>query len=113
MTRRIVLLVTSPRLPAGLLTAAAWDLLRAHPVYTAADGEQPNALRASGVPVRVIEAVSPKAMVPKWQVRIPLATGSQAPASEPLTAQSMPPGSSSVRVTPVESPLPPALTVMS
>jgi XTP/dITP diphosphohydrolase len=56
MTGRIVLLVTSPRLPAGLLTAAAWDLLRAHPVYTAADGEQPNALRACGVPIAVIEA---------------------------------------------------------
>src|ERR687894_540111 len=28
-TGRIVLLVTSPRLPAGLLTAAAWDLVRA------------------------------------------------------------------------------------
>lgn len=55
MSGRIVLLVTSPRLPAGLLTAAAWDLLRGHPVYTAADGEQPNALRASGVAVTVIE----------------------------------------------------------
>ena len=29
---RVVLLVTSPRLPAGLLTAEAWDLVRAHPV---------------------------------------------------------------------------------
>jgi NTP pyrophosphatase (non-canonical NTP hydrolase) len=55
MTARIVLLVTSPRLPAGLLTAAAWDLLRAHPVFTAADGEQPGALRASGIPVTVID----------------------------------------------------------
>ena len=32
MTARVVLLVTSPRLPAGLLTAAAWDVVRAHPV---------------------------------------------------------------------------------
>ena len=31
MTARIVLLVTSPRLPAGLLTAAAWDVVRAAP----------------------------------------------------------------------------------
>jgi XTP/dITP diphosphohydrolase len=30
---RIILLVTSPRLPAGLLTAQAWDVLRAYPVY--------------------------------------------------------------------------------
>ena len=29
MPARIVLLVTSPRLPAGLLSAAAWDLVRA------------------------------------------------------------------------------------
>ena len=36
---RLVLLVTSPRLPAGLLTAEAWDLLRAHPVYTPAGVE--------------------------------------------------------------------------
>jgi XTP/dITP diphosphohydrolase len=52
---RIVLLVTSPRLPAGLLTAAAWDLARAHPVFTAAETEQAEALRASGVPVTVVE----------------------------------------------------------
>ncbi|GAA3911564.1 MazG family protein [Actinoplanes auranticolor] len=52
---RIVLLVTSPRLPAGLLTAEAWDLLRAHPVYTAGEGDQVDALRSSGVPVTVIE----------------------------------------------------------
>ena len=51
MTARIVLLVTSPRLPAGLLTAAAWDLLRAHPVYAADDSEQAVALRAAGVEV--------------------------------------------------------------
>ena len=46
---RIVLLVTSPRLPAGLLTAAAWDLVRAHPVYAAAESDQAEALRAAGV----------------------------------------------------------------
>jgi XTP/dITP diphosphohydrolase len=54
MTARIVLLVTSPRLPAGLLTAAAWDVVRAHPVFTAAESEQAAALRASGVPVTVL-----------------------------------------------------------
>jgi XTP/dITP diphosphohydrolase len=52
---RIVLLVTSPRLPAGLLTAEAWDLLRAHPVYTPAEGDQVEALRLSGVTVTVVE----------------------------------------------------------
>ena len=55
MTARIVLLVTSPRLPAGLLTAVAWDLVRAHPVFAAAESEQASALRASGVPVTVID----------------------------------------------------------
>ncbi|MDT5041953.1 MAG: hypothetical protein QOE51_2938 [Actinoplanes sp.] len=55
MTARIVLLVTSPRLPAGLLTAAGWDLVRAHPVYAADESDQSDALRAAGVPVQVIE----------------------------------------------------------
>jgi XTP/dITP diphosphohydrolase len=55
LTARIVLLVTSPRLPAGLLTAAAWDLVRAHPVYAAAESEQADALRSAGVDVAVIE----------------------------------------------------------
>jgi len=52
---RIVLLVTSPRLPAGLLTAEAWDLLRAHPVYTPAVSDQAEALRSSGITVTVVE----------------------------------------------------------
>ncbi|GAA1374606.1 MazG family protein [Catellatospora chokoriensis] len=54
MTRRIVLLVTSPRMPAGLLTAAAWDVVRAHPVLAGADGEQIVALRAAGATVTVV-----------------------------------------------------------
>ena len=59
---RIVLLVTSPRLPAGLLTAEAWDLLRAHPVYTPGDSDQADALRSSGVAVAVI-APDPEILV--------------------------------------------------
>jgi XTP/dITP diphosphohydrolase len=55
LTGRIVLLVTSPRLPAGLLTAAAWDLLRAHPVFAGAESPQADALRASGAPVTIVE----------------------------------------------------------
>ena len=55
MPARIVLLVTSPRLPAGLLTAAAWDVVRAHPVFTGAESDQAVALRANGVPVTLIE----------------------------------------------------------
>jgi XTP/dITP diphosphohydrolase len=52
--RRIVLLVTSPRLPAGLLTAQAWDLVRAHPVLTATDTDVVAALRAADATVDVI-----------------------------------------------------------
>lgn len=62
MTARIVLLVTSPRLPAGLLTAAAWDLVRAHPVFASAESEQAAALRAAGVPVTVVDP-DPEAVV--------------------------------------------------
>ncbi|HKE67316.1 MAG TPA: MazG family protein, partial [Micromonosporaceae bacterium] len=55
MAGRIVFLVTSPRLPAGLMTAAAWDLVRANPVLTAADGEQAAAVRRAGGTVTVTE----------------------------------------------------------
>jgi XTP/dITP diphosphohydrolase len=48
---RIVLLVTSPRLPAGLLSAQAWDLLRRTPVFAGTDSDQTAALRSSGVDV--------------------------------------------------------------
>lgn len=55
MTARIILLVTTPRLPAGLLTAAAWDVLRAYPVFASAESELAAVLRQTGVPVTVIE----------------------------------------------------------
>lgn len=51
---RIVLLVTSPRMPAGLLTAPAWDLVRAYPVLTAAASPLTDALAEAGAQVRVI-----------------------------------------------------------
>lgn len=53
MTARVVLLVTSPRLPAGLLTAAAWDLVRENQVFAAAESEQVAAVRAAGVEVSI------------------------------------------------------------
>ncbi|HEX5597459.1 MAG TPA: nucleoside triphosphate pyrophosphohydrolase [Micromonosporaceae bacterium] len=53
MTARIILLVTSPRLPAGLLTAAAWEVVRAHPVLAEAEGELTAALRSAGAAVRI------------------------------------------------------------
>jgi len=62
LTARIVLLVTSPRLPAGLLTAAAWDLVRAHPVYAPAESEQSDALRSAGVPITVLPP-DPEALI--------------------------------------------------
>src|SRR5213078_1238038 len=55
MSARIVLLVTSPRLPAGLLSAAAWDLVRGTPVFAGADSEQTAALGAAGVSVTVTD----------------------------------------------------------
>jgi XTP/dITP diphosphohydrolase len=54
MAGRVVLLVTSPRLPAGLLTAQAWDLVRTHPVLAGADSDQTAALRTAGVSVTVV-----------------------------------------------------------
>lgn len=58
MTGRIVLLVTSPRLPAGLLTAQAWDLVRSATVLAGAESPQTAALRAQGVAVEVVEPVA-------------------------------------------------------
>jgi XTP/dITP diphosphohydrolase len=50
VNRRIVFLVTSPRLPAGLLTAEAWDLVRAHPVLTGGESAQSLAVGAEVLP---------------------------------------------------------------
>src|SRR5690606_38429205 len=44
------------RLPAGLLTAQAWDLVRSAPVLTAAESPQAEALRTAGVTVTVTGA---------------------------------------------------------
>ena len=58
MADRIILLVTSPRLPAGLLSARAWDVVRAHPVWARAESAQTEALRAAGAAVTVDPAVT-------------------------------------------------------
>ncbi|MEV8511221.1 MazG family protein [Dactylosporangium sp. NPDC051484] len=58
MSGKVVLLVTSPRLPAGVLTAQAWDLVRAHPVLAAEESEQAAALRAAGATVTVTPATA-------------------------------------------------------
>jgi XTP/dITP diphosphohydrolase len=54
MTVRIVLLVTSPRLPAGLLTASAWDVVRSARVLAGAESELTTAARAAGAAVTVV-----------------------------------------------------------
>ncbi|MEV0268570.1 MazG family protein [Hamadaea sp. NPDC050747] len=63
MTARIVLLVTSPRLPAGLLTAQAWDLVRAYPVLTGAENAQTTALRANGADVTILPSPTAAALL--------------------------------------------------
>ena len=60
---RVVLLATSPRLPAGLLTAEAWDLVRHAAVFTGAESGQSAALRAAGVDVRLLTGVGTAAVV--------------------------------------------------
>ncbi len=55
MTSRIILLVTSPRLPAGLLTAQAWDLVRTCPVLAATESDLTAVLRSAGAAVTVVE----------------------------------------------------------
>jgi XTP/dITP diphosphohydrolase len=63
MTPRIVLLVASPRLPAGLLTAQAWDAVRAYPVFAGASSDQTAALAAAGVEVLVLAEPSSDALL--------------------------------------------------
>lgn len=64
MPARIILLVTSPRLPAGLLSAAAWDLVRAHPVLTAGESEWTGALHAAGASVHPLATGVARGEVP-------------------------------------------------
>ncbi|MGW4500834.1 nucleoside triphosphate pyrophosphohydrolase [Micromonospora sp. NPDC004336] len=63
MSARIVLLVTSPRLPAGLLTAAAWDVVRRHPVLAGAESELTTALRTAGAQVRLVDGPATQALL--------------------------------------------------
>jgi XTP/dITP diphosphohydrolase len=87
MIARIVLLVTSPRLPAGLLTAAAWDLVRAHPVLAAAESELTTAVRVAGAEVvvgaeRPVEALLAAAGAHGTAVWLAGATGDESLARE-------------------------------
>jgi NTP pyrophosphatase (non-canonical NTP hydrolase) len=55
---RLVLLVTSPLLPAGLLTAQAWDLVRTHPVFAAQRSDLSAAIEAAGATVTLTSSDS-------------------------------------------------------
>ncbi len=59
MTDRLILLATSPRLPAGLLSWQGWQVLQSAPVYAGADTAQVAAVRASGVEVTVLTGDPP------------------------------------------------------
>lgn len=63
MTARIVLLVTSPRLPAGLLTAAAWDLVREALVLAGAESELTRVVRTAGAEVGVVAEGATQALL--------------------------------------------------
>jgi hypothetical protein len=71
---------------------------------------------AAALPVRVMVLLSPAAIVPILQVSVaPPATGDagvHADASGPVTVQVVPVGNASVSLTPVDSAVPPAVTVM-
>jgi XTP/dITP diphosphohydrolase len=59
----IVLLVTSPRLPAGLLTAQAWDVVRSGRVLAGAESELTAAVRAAGAAVTVVADPTAEALL--------------------------------------------------
>jgi XTP/dITP diphosphohydrolase len=57
---RLVLLVTTPRVAAGLLSADAWSALRAGPVFTRdQDHPQLPALEAAGIPIEAVDPTLP------------------------------------------------------
>jgi len=51
----LYLLATSPRLPAGVMTAQAWDLIRTHPVFAGVESETVEAVRSAGEKVTIID----------------------------------------------------------
>jgi XTP/dITP diphosphohydrolase len=63
--KRVVLLVTSPRLPAGLLTAQAWDLVRASPVLAERPTPQTEALQAYGADVQIVDSPTAESVLSK------------------------------------------------
>ncbi|MCK9900336.1 nucleoside triphosphate hydrolase [Parafrankia colletiae] len=85
MAPRITLVATSARVAPGLLTAAAWDLLRSVPVWTANPAHpQLAALRAAGVEVSLLRDL-PDQADPVAQVRaaVGAAVAAAATAGDP------------------------------
>jgi NTP pyrophosphatase (non-canonical NTP hydrolase) len=58
MPGRLVLLVTSPRLPAGLLTAEAWGLVRTYRCFAGADSDLVRAVRGAGGTVDLVDSAT-------------------------------------------------------
>lgn len=50
----LYLLTTSPRLPTGVMTAQAWELLRTYPVFAGSDSGTVEAVRAAGTKVTIV-----------------------------------------------------------
>jgi len=84
--KRIVLLVTSPRLPAGLLTAEAWDLVRAHPVFAAEESDQTAMLAAAGASVEIMEKPTSEAILARAE---PTAVWLASPAGDAHLARDL------------------------
>lgn len=60
---RLVLLTTSSRVPAGLLSAEAWDLVRAGRVFAASAHPQVEALAAAGVKVTAVDELDVERLI--------------------------------------------------
>jgi XTP/dITP diphosphohydrolase len=54
VTDRLLLVATSPRLPAGLLSWPGWEALRSGPVFAAAESDQVVAVRDAGIEVTLL-----------------------------------------------------------
>jgi XTP/dITP diphosphohydrolase len=52
----VYLLLTSPRLPAGILTAQAWQLLHINPVFAQATSEITRAIESAGISVSFLDS---------------------------------------------------------
>lgn len=86
MNKRVVLLVTSPRLPAGLLTAEAWDLVRANPVLAAQESDQTAALAAAGASVEIVDKPSGEVILARAE---PVAVWLAGPAGDEHLARDL------------------------